>query len=203
MAGVPPPEKAFPYELKGVTTAGVDVQKMEQASNSVSLTDGLIWVPNIGVWKKKAITVSVSVALLTHLIYAPFVRTNCGLYGKENLKVVRSFAANWKKARWMPGMEPHTSKVSSFFERWGSWMDGHNMPGCSEIVCQCFAILGISKSNTRRFEGFDWILQKDDLWIQLNAPTKSLCACSIPISFSPQLTKPGTRSDSSICHGVI
>jgi len=99
MAGVPPPEKAFPYELKGVTTAGVDVQKMEQASNSVSLTDGLIWVPNIGVWKKKAITVSVSVALLTHLIYAPFVRTNCGLYGKENLKVVRSFAANWKKAR--------------------------------------------------------------------------------------------------------
>ena len=40
MAGVPPPEKAFLYGLTGVTKAGVDVQKMEQASNSVSLTDG-------------------------------------------------------------------------------------------------------------------------------------------------------------------
>ena len=78
MTGVSHPENAFLHELTGVTKAGVDVQKMEQASSSVSLTDGLIWVPNIGVWKKKAITTSVLAFLLAHLT-STICMDNCGL----------------------------------------------------------------------------------------------------------------------------
>jgi len=103
----------------GVTKAGVDVQKMEQASNSVSLIDGLIWVPNN--------CVSVSAALLTHLIYAPFVWTTVDFLAQKTSRLCAPLQPTGKRRgelvnAW--GWKPHTSKVSSFFERWGKlgWM---------------------------------------------------------------------------------
>ena len=168
----------------------------------------------IGVWKKKAITASVSAALLTHLIYAPFVQ----LYRTENLKVVRSFAANWKKAWWIGeclGWNPHTSKVSSFFERLGKlgWM-ATTCQGVVKSFLLMFCHFGAGyfevkyprrcRDVFRMFEGFSIEFSKKMIgqynWMHLQ---RAFALVVFPFHFFLQLNKPGTRSDSSICHGVI
>lgn len=166
MTGVSHPEKAFLYELTGVTKAGVDVQKMEQVSSSVSLTDGLSWVPNIGVWKKKARTASVLAffwpifgPLDIHHLYGQL----CA-YGIDPSRTRVSILNHFRSTgRALLCSKLEKGVVHGVFpyldsERLGSCMDCHNMHWCVVKSMFCHILGRIFRSEilagVGRFLGF-------------------------------------------------
>ena len=217
MFGVPP-EKAFLYELTGATKAGVDVQKMEQASNSVSLIDGLIWVPNNWCLEEgynckcfgRPFDPLDICTICTDWLWTLWHRKpqGCALLCSQLEKGV----VNW----WMPvGGTPIPRGFRHSLRDWGSW-DGwpQHARVLGNHVCQWFCHFWAGyfevkyprrcRDVFRMFEGFSIEFSKKMIgqynWMHLQ---RAFALVVFPFHFFLQLNKPGTRSDSSICHGVI